>query len=228
MERNRAIALALAFALFASCGAAGSGAEKKAERERLAAAKAEVAELEKKLAAAGSDAERAECLRSIIGIEVMRTGDLDSALSRYEKGAALLAGDPMSRIYAAVAQSMMAGKVKKIEDKLAWLRRGMAGFDELREERPDDEMVPLYQASTYANFPREVGAKGEVLDILAAMRARYANGDWKLDEGEAGQVDYVYATLGRVYKDPESAAEIEASRAEFARDVPAFAGGGAR
>jgi hypothetical protein len=219
------ISLAIAFSLLASCGASGglSKAERKARLERAAQAEAEKGELERKLAAASSDLDRLACLRSIMAIEVMRTGELDSAMGRFAKDRALLEADAMSRIYLAVAQSMKAGQVKKIEDKLAWLRRGMSGFDELREEYPDDIMVPLYQASTYANFPREVGARDEVLDILDGMRSRCAKGDWELGEGAAGQVAYVYATLGRAYPDAESSAAIGAGRSAFARDVPALA-----
>lgn len=215
-----ALACALACALLASCGAAS--AERKAELERVAAARSEAAALEKELASASVDAERVERLRAILGIEVMRSGDLEPALKRYAKYESILKADAMSRIYSAVAQSMMAGRAKKIEDKLAWLRKGMTGFDELREEFPDDAMVPLYQASTYANFPREVGARDEVLDILDGMRDRYAKGDWRLGEAEARQVGYVYAILGRAWDDAESSAAIGASRSAFARDVPAF------
>jgi hypothetical protein len=219
----RSLSLALAIALLVSCGASGglSKAEKKAQLER--AAEAEKAELERRLAAASSDLDRLECLRSIMAIEAMRTGELDSAMGRFAKDRVLLERDAMSRIYLAVAQSMKAGQAKKIEDKLAWLRRGMSGFDQLREDFPDDMMVPLYQASTYANFPREVGARDEVLDILDGMRSRCAKGEWELDDGAAGQVAYVYATLGRAYPDAESSAAIEAGRSAFARDVPALA-----
>jgi hypothetical protein len=219
------ISLALAFGLLASCGASSglSKAERKAQLERAAQAEAEKGGLERKLAAASSDQDRLSCLRSIMEIEVMRTGELDSALGRFARDRALLQRDAMARIYLAVAQSMKADRVKKIEDKLAWLRRGMSGFDELREEFPDDMMVPLYQASTYANFPREVGARDEVLDILDGMRSRCAKGEWELGEGSAGQVAYVFAALGRAYPDAESSAAIEAESSAFARDVPALA-----
>jgi hypothetical protein len=182
-----------------------------------------VTELEKALAASSDDALRIETLREIIGIQSMDSGDLDAALERYGKNESLLAHDAMSRIYVAVAQSMKAGREKKIENKLKWLRVGMNSFETLRDEFPDDPMVGLYQASTYANFPPEVGAKLEVLDIISELRLRYASGEWTPSEDIAGQMEYIYSALERNFRDKASRDEIMASRVEFASVDPVFA-----
>jgi hypothetical protein len=216
------VLLSCAGLLALACGCAKSP-EKKAALEQQAAARAKVAELEKSLAACSDDALRIEGLREIIGIQAMESGDLDAALERYEKNESLLAHDAMSRIYVAVAQSMKAGREKKIENKLKWLRVGMNSFETLREEFPDDPMVGLYQASTYANFPPEVGAKLEVLDIISELRLRYASKEWTPSEGIAGQMEYIYSALERNFSDQASREEIKASRDEFASADPIFA-----
>ncbi len=212
-----AVLLASSCIALASCG---SSEAKEAEKRRIAGLKAEVASLEGELKAAPDGGARVGCLRAILFIEVMQSGELESAIKRFEKNSDMLSGDLMSRIYIAVAESMMAGKVKKIEDKLSWLMKGMRRFDDLREEFPDDENVLLYQASTYANFPAEVGSRDEVLDILGAMAERYAAGRWRMSEGVAAQLAYVYRTLGSIYADDESAASIRESREAFAAAVP--------
>jgi hypothetical protein len=205
-----------------ACGCAKSP-EKKAALEKQDAARAKVTELEKALAASSDDALRIERLREIIGIQAMDSGDLDAAIDRYGKNESLLAHDAMSRIYVAVAQSMKAGREKKIENKLKWLRVGMNSFETLREEFPDDPMVGLYQASTYANFPPEVGAKLEVLDIISELRLRYASKEWMPSEDIAGQMEYIYSALERNFGDRASRQEIKASRDEFASADPVFA-----
>jgi hypothetical protein len=215
----RAMFAAMACLLALSCGGPSS-AEKKAERERREQAKREIAGLESKLERSGQ-AGRTELLRSIMAIQVMRLGELSSALDLYAKEEKLLSADVQARVYAAVAEAMTAGKVKKIEDKLKWLRKGMSSFEALLEEYPDEEFVYLYQASTYANFPREVGAKDEVLDIVAAMAERYRSGGWSLDDGAAGQLDYIYENLKRNF--PDAASGIEAHRAATAAALPAYA-----
>ncbi len=217
-----AIAAIAAAACVALASCAPSSAEKKEERLKAAGLKSELTALEERLVSARETEARVDCLRSILDIEVMSLGDLESALKRFEKHKELLAGDPMSRIYAAIAQSMMAGKAKKIEDKLSWLMKGMRSFDDLRAEFPDEEDVLLYQASTYANFPSEVGARDEVLDILGEMADRYAAGDWRISEGVAGQIVYIYGTLGSAYPDAQSAELIGGSRDAFASRVPGF------
>jgi hypothetical protein len=218
----RAAAIALPCLLSLVCGCA-MREEKQAEFDRRTAAKAEIGELENALREESDDSARIERLRAILGIEVMGLGDLSSALDRYGKNEGLLSRDPMSRVYVAVAQSMVAGREKKIENKLKWLMRGMGSFETLREEFPDDPMVYLYQASTYANFPPEVGAKAEVLGILSEMRGRYASGEWKPNGGISGQLEYLFAALERNYPDPASREEIRAERADFAAADPVFA-----
>jgi hypothetical protein len=216
--KNAALA-AMACLLALSCGGP-AGAKEKAERERRELAKQEIAGLESELARSGQ-AGRTELLRSIMAIQVMRLGELSSALALYSKEEKLLSADVQARVYAAVAEAMTAGKVKKIEDKLKWLRKGMSSFEALLEEYPDNEFVHLYQASTYANFPREVGAKDEVLDIVAAMAERYRSGVWSLDDGAAGQLDYIYDNLKRNF--PDAASDIEAHRGGIAAALPAYA-----
>jgi len=216
------IAAVVGCALLLACGCAKSP-QRKAELEKKAQARAKIAELETTVAKAQDDASRAKALRGILDIEVMDIGELKPALDLYAKNEALLSGDCASRVYVAVAQSMVAGREKKIENKLKWLRVGMNSFEALREEFPDDRLVYLYQASTYANFPREVGAKDEVLSILDDIRGRYERKAWAVEEGDVGNIDYIYATLERTYSDTSSKDELGASRKRFAALGPEFA-----
>jgi hypothetical protein len=223
--RMAGAALIASFILCAALLVSGCAmsAEKKAALDRKAAAKAEISGLESDLRGVSDEAARIDLLREILRIEVMGLGDLAPAIKRYAENEGLLSRDPMSRVFIAVAQSMTAGREKKIENKLKWLMRGMGSFEALREEFPDEAMVYLYQASTYANFPPEVGAKAEVLDILAEMRGRFASGDWDPSGGFSGQLEYVFAALERNYPDASSLEEIRAGRAEFAAADPEFA-----
>jgi hypothetical protein len=211
----------LGFSFFFSCGArtAWGGVD----RKKAELYKADITELEQSYKSSSDDATRTERLRSILEIEVIKTGDVDSALKRFSSNEGLLSNDSMSRIYIAVAQCIKAGRMKKTEDKLAWLMKGMKGFDDLRSEYPDDELVYIYQASTYSNFPVEVGSRDEVLDLLATMSERYTSGSWSLSEGTAGQIAVIYKTLASIYKDAESSSIIETSRREFAQGNPRFA-----
>lgn len=223
----RAALLSLSCAAFLFTGCAKSAAERERE-ERHSAARARIAELERGLEDMPADASKAERLRDIIGIETMSLGELVSAIERYEDNEALLSKDVLARCYVAVAQSMRAGQEKKIENKLKWLRYGMNSFESLREEFPDDQTVYLYQASTYANFPPEVGARDEVLDILSLMRDRYASGAWSLSEAYADQLGYIYGSLAANYKDADSIDAIGEHRDSFAAAIPAFAAADAK
>lgn len=204
-------------------GGCAKSPQRKAELERRAEARAKIAELETAAAAAKDDSAKVGALREILRIEVMGLGDLKPALDRFSANQGLLSADCASRVYQAVAQSMVAGQEKKIESKLKWLRIGMNSFEALREEFPDEPLVYLYQASTYANFPREVGAKDEVLSIMDEIRGRFEKKAWQVDDGVLGNLEYVYATLGRAYPDPASKGDIQASRRRFAAIGPEFA-----
>jgi hypothetical protein len=216
------VCVMVAAALLSSCGGQSS-AQKKAEQERLAQARTRLEQWETKLT--GMEAGTApalEALRAIIAIQVMELDAPKAAIDRFEANRAFLDRDLMSRVYLAVAQAKMAGAAKKTEQKLSWLRQGMSSFETLRADYPDEETVYLYQASTYASFPAEVGAKAEVLDILAEMLDRYRGGQWQLSEGAAGQLEWVFSTLGKTYPDKDSAAEIGELEAAFSADLPAF------
>jgi hypothetical protein len=183
---------------------------------RLEAAKAALGETR-------DDATRVVRLREILKIEAIELGDAKGALKYFDDNEKLLAADVQSRIFVAVGESMQAGKEKKIENKLAWLRKGMRSFERLGEEFPGDEMVRLYQASTYANFPAEVGASAETLDILEALRADYLDGTWALTAGAARQLAYIYENLEKNNIGAESVKEIKASRDAAAASLPLFA-----
>ncbi len=216
-----ALGAVLAALALTSCGGPSS-AERKAEAARLADARQRVAALESRIAAAKSDEETVEALRSILAVQAMELDENAAAIDRFQKNEALLADDRMARIYLAVAQSKMAGEAKKIEDKLSWLRKGMASFEALREEWPDDELVFLYQASTYASFPSEVGAKAEVLDLLAEIRDRYASGAWTVSRGAVSQLAWVFVALRKNYPDEDSRAEIDAVEDGFRAAFPPY------
>jgi hypothetical protein len=216
---------ALAAVVLSSCGGP-TAAERKAERERRAEARTRLAGWESKLAATAGGATaggaEVEALRAILAIQVMELDENAAAIDRFRKHEDLLAGDVMARIYLAVAQSKMAGAAKKIEDKLRWLRAGMSSFESLREEFPDDENVFIYQASTYASFPPEVGAKAEVLDILSGILDRYRSGAWELHPVLADQLAWVFVTLRGNYPDEDSEAEIDEVESAFSADLPVY------
>lgn len=212
----------VAAAVLSSCGGQSS-AQKKAEQERLAQARTRLAQWETKLSGAEAGTAAAiEALRSIIAIQVMELDDPKAGIDRFGANRAVLEQDLMARVYLAVAQAKMAGAAKKIEQKLSWLRQGMSSFEALRADYPDEETVYLYQASTYASFPAEVGAKAEVLDVLTEMLDGYRGGKWQLSAGAAGQLAWVFSTLGKTYPDKDSAAEIGELEAAFRADLPVF------
>ena len=158
----------------------------------------------------------------MLAIQAMELDENEAAIELFGKHEDLLSGDVMARIYLAVAQSKMAGEAKKIEDQLSWLRKGMSSFETLREEFPEDEAVFIYQASTYASFPAVVGAKEEVLDILADTLDRYRSGAWSLNPGIADQLAWVFVTLRGIYPDKESQAEIDEAESSFSADLPIY------
>ncbi len=206
-------------ALILSCA---EDPKKAAERERIAALRSRKAELSAALTQATGEA-AIEKLRALIELDAMKLGDPDSALALYEEHEELLSQDMESRVLVATAQAMKAGIEKKIEDKLKWLMRGMATFEELREEFPDELSVILYQASTYANFPPEVGAAEEVLSLLSIIRERCASGFWPMDEGIASQISYTYAALmANISDEPVKTAALDQQRS-FANAFPAYA-----
>jgi hypothetical protein len=204
-----------------SCGPRAESPEQKAARERLAAARARTVELAAELKRSDLDAaSRVGDLEELLKIQAMDIGALDEAVAAYRENEDILNDSYEARIYWAVALSMKAGQVEKIEDKLGWLRKGMKAWDDLNRDFPENEMVLLYQASTYANFPAEVGAKREVLDILDVMYAKYRSLAWKLEPGIADQLWYAYAQLLRNYPASDKNADVSAHARAAAASIP--------
>jgi hypothetical protein len=223
---GRALRPAIACALLAVCLASCGGKQAEAAKARaayLAEARLRLEAAQAVLGSARDDAGRAKALADMLKIEVMELGDLQAAFKLFGDNESLLAKDLQARVFIAVAQSMQAGREKKIEDKLSWLRKGMRSFDDLVDEYPGNETVLLYQASTYASFPSEVGAVEETLDILASMRGSYESGAWKLESGTAGQLAWIYEALARNNPSGEGARLIRSSREAAERSLPAFA-----
>jgi tetratricopeptide (TPR) repeat protein len=196
---------------------AGAKTKKAKPSDRLKQSKARLGEI---LSQIKSGQTSGPLVEEALKIRVMDTEDIKTALEFAAQHKDIVAKSKMSRIYVAMGECKMAGNVKKIEDKIEWLSRGMRNFDAIQREWPDDEKVYIYQVITYSYFPQEAGMREDVLDLLAIMEKMYLDGIWTLTADQADLVWLAIRNLTDNYPEDPERGEITEKARELANALP--------
>lgn len=135
-------------------------------------------------------------------------------VSFYEKHRADFSRRLKPSLYYAAALSSLAGAAEEINDQLTWVRKGIAEFDRLSMEYPDDPQLLLWRSITYSNFPQMLGMNYAVEDDLTLLTLLLREG-MELTPGEYRIVYEAWRNLASEYSEDAYLARARSFAEEF-------------
>ena len=205
LNKTKTVALTALISLCLILALSGCSAQPSAGDLKAAAAAQKLA----------TDPTNPDLLEAALGVSVLESNRPKDAVELFRKNQTALQSRPLARTYYATALCQLAGATTVPVEQMTWVRSGLAEFDALLRDFPDNPQAYLYQTITYSNFPDILGVNKLVTDNIAKINQALSAKTWQLDPGEIRQLSLSYINLAKIYHKAEY---LQAAKTQMALD----------